>query len=282
MKPTLISHFYNEEFLLPFWIKHHKPMFDHAVMIDYGSTDRSVEIIKELAPEWEIVPTVNEYFDGLVIDKEVMAIEMQFDGWKTCLNTTEFLLVPDLVEYLTRFESEHPDKGIVRTTAAYMVDDEKDMNSDVNFNKHLVMQRTWGYFEEDILPHQIDWHGDGTHMVSPPRKSRLIHKMPHGNYKSGRHNTNYPDKLWFKDPELILCWFNWSPFMYISDRKVNIWNKTSPQEQRNGHKKWLMDEVEMFQKQALHHATMSGDLMNNSKFRNAYNAFKHVRGNEEL
>jgi hypothetical protein len=31
---TLLSHFYNEEYLLPFWIEHHKKQFDYAILID--------------------------------------------------------------------------------------------------------------------------------------------------------------------------------------------------------------------------------------------------------
>jgi len=35
----LFSHIYNEEYLLPFWLKHHKKIFDHGVIIDNFSTD---------------------------------------------------------------------------------------------------------------------------------------------------------------------------------------------------------------------------------------------------
>ena len=30
----LFSHIYNEEYLLPFWLNHHKNIFDHGVIID--------------------------------------------------------------------------------------------------------------------------------------------------------------------------------------------------------------------------------------------------------
>ncbi|MEW9106591.1 glycosyltransferase family 2 protein, partial [Paenibacillus sp.] len=48
----LISHFYNEEYLLPWWLKHHAPLFDHGILINRGSTDRSVDICKQLVPHW--------------------------------------------------------------------------------------------------------------------------------------------------------------------------------------------------------------------------------------
>ena len=88
---TVISHFYNEEHLLPWWLNHHKQIFDHGIMIDYHSTDRSMEIIREICPDWELRYTRNKYFDSTPIDQEVMDIEKKLEGWRMCLNTTEFL-----------------------------------------------------------------------------------------------------------------------------------------------------------------------------------------------
>ena len=92
MKKTIISHFYNEEYLLPWWLDHHKKCFDHGIMIDYHSTDGSKEIIQEICPNWEIVETKNKYFDSAIIDREVEEYEKKIDGWRICLNTTEFLV----------------------------------------------------------------------------------------------------------------------------------------------------------------------------------------------
>ena len=49
-KLTIIGTFYNEEYLLPYWLKHHTRLFDHGILINWGSTDNSVEIIKRYAP----------------------------------------------------------------------------------------------------------------------------------------------------------------------------------------------------------------------------------------
>jgi hypothetical protein len=91
MRRTVISHFYNEEHLLPWWLNHHKQIFDHGIMIDYHSTDSSMEIIREICPDWELRYTRNKYFDSTPIDQEVMDIEKELEGWRMCLNTTEFL-----------------------------------------------------------------------------------------------------------------------------------------------------------------------------------------------
>lgn len=37
----LLSHIYNEAMLLPHFIRAHAPLFDHALIIDYNSTDNS-------------------------------------------------------------------------------------------------------------------------------------------------------------------------------------------------------------------------------------------------
>src|SRR5260221_3505935 len=99
LRLTVISHFRNEEVYLPFWLRHHTRLFDHGVMIDYRSSDRSVEIVRELAPTWEIRPSRNEKFHSASIDREVMDIETEFSGWKMCLNVTEFLSHDELRKF---------------------------------------------------------------------------------------------------------------------------------------------------------------------------------------
>ena len=273
MKPTLISHFYNEEFLLPFWINHHKSLFESAIMIDYSSTDRSVEIIRELAPEWKIVTTRNRYFDGAVIDSEVMDIESTITGWKMCLNTTEFLLCSDLENYLIDFEKQYPDLGAIRVTAIYMVDPPELENEDVDPNKLLISQKHWGYFEDE-QPSPTIWCPTTNHIFPLPRKSRLIHNKTHGAYQVGRHYSNHNS---YKDPNLYLCWFNWSPYKYISHRKINIYNKTSPNEQRQGLGLWLIDNEETFLKQSRFHALRAENLMERQSYREAVKQFEESK-----
>ncbi len=91
MKLILISHIYNEEYLLPFWLNHHKSIFDHGIIINYNSTDKSVSIIKEICPEWIILNSKNKYYTPHDVDKEVMYIETKIDYYKICLNVTEYL-----------------------------------------------------------------------------------------------------------------------------------------------------------------------------------------------
>lgn len=89
---TVITHFYNEEYLLPRWLEHHKKYFDFGICIDYASTDRSVEIIKDICPTWQIFSSGNQYFDASKCDSEIEFYERQIPGWRIALTVTEFLV----------------------------------------------------------------------------------------------------------------------------------------------------------------------------------------------
>jgi len=93
LKTTLLTNIYNEEYLLPFWLQHHKNMFDDIIIIDYRSTDKSVEICKKICPNCKIITTRNQYFDAEGIDSEFMDIENGINGIKVVLNTIEFLFI---------------------------------------------------------------------------------------------------------------------------------------------------------------------------------------------
>jgi len=48
IKTTLLTNVFNEEYLLPFFLHHHKKMFDEIIVIDYNSTDKSIGIVDVL------------------------------------------------------------------------------------------------------------------------------------------------------------------------------------------------------------------------------------------
>lgn len=98
-KNILITHFYNEEALLTQWVRHHAPLFNCAVLIDYNSTDKSREIIRREAPDsWNLVYSHNKEFGAAAIDQEVAGYENSFDNnhWRLALTTTEFLFATGL------------------------------------------------------------------------------------------------------------------------------------------------------------------------------------------
>jgi hypothetical protein len=199
-KLTLISHFYNEEYMLPWWLNHHKKLFDHGILIDYDSTDNSVDIIKEICPTWTIVKSANPMFSALAVDKEVQHYERQVEGYKMVLNTTEFLVGnPTTLPQ----EGNHC-YGVYRYM---MVDNEPEKI--ISHQESLIENKTFGA-RGDLLG------GEGT-------SRRYLHNYPQGFYGPGRHDANLPKD---GDSDLIILMYYFSPWTQeFKNRKLQIRNK---------------------------------------------------------
>jgi len=193
-KLTVICHFRNEEVYLPYWLRHHTRLFDHGVMIDYRSSDRSIEIIRERAPAWEIRPSRNEKFHSVSIDREVMDIEQEFADWKMCLNVTEFLMLDDLRAFLTEFERRQPTAMGLITTGFIIQDAPEQIDAPLT-DADLWDQRHFGCPEPDPFHGVVD-------------RCRLLHKAPHGAYGIGRHSNGVSN---IKEPVVPLFWYGWCP-----------------------------------------------------------------------
>lgn len=120
---TVISHIFNEEYLLPFWLEYHSKIFDHGIILDYCSTDRSIDIIKTLCPTWTIIQTRNIGTDGKpnfnakLVDDEVEDIEKTVQGYKIALNTTEFFTIHTSKEEFVK----SLEKGLIYVGKTYSV-----------------------------------------------------------------------------------------------------------------------------------------------------------------
>jgi Glycosyl transferase family 2 len=191
---TVICHFRNEEVYLRYWLRHHVELFDDGVLIDYQSTDRSREVIRQFAPHWEVRASRNTAFHSVSIDAEVMDVERQITGWKMCLNVTEFILHHDLRGFVTEFERERPDALGLVTTGFIMQDTPEQAGMPLT-DDDLWEQRRFGCPEPD------PFHG-----VRDRR--RLFHKAPHGAYGIGRHSNGVSG---LTDPPLYLLWYGWCP-----------------------------------------------------------------------
>lgn len=233
MKTTIFTHFWNEEDFLPYWLKHHLELFDHGVLINYRSTDKSVEIIRELAPHWEIHNTVNKDFNPLVCDTEISNHEARHPDWKIALTVTEFLFSKNLKEFLTNFQQDFPHLGRVRTQGIIMVDSQEERYRALT-DKPLLLQRNHGYIEA--------LHSNPISAVLLCSRSRLLHKKHRVAYTMGRHilvdygrmsdiNTKYGTSLGQHlsltgvHPDLYLCWFGkFCPFVITEQRyeKMNL------------------------------------------------------------
>lgn len=164
---TIITHFYNEEYLLPWWLNHHKNLFDHGILIDYDSTDRSVEIIKEICPTWEIVKSVNTEFDWFSNDNEVMMYERNIVGWRISLTLTEFFIGD--IDTLTKDTDKR-----VQWKIPSLVFAEYNPDGYLDPNKKLWEQAKIGSFYTDLAN-------------APGWACRSLHNYNDIAYTSGRH-----------------------------------------------------------------------------------------------
>lgn len=205
----VITHFYNEEYLLPYWLEHHKRIFDHGILIDYHSTDRSVEIIKEICPTWEVRTSVNHDFNAKNCDLEVMNIEKQLNEYRIVLNVTEFI-IGDIGRLL---ELDH---GQYLLPAYPMIDSLADEFTELEFPKEsLVAQRMNGInFARDPAFFSI-------------RKARSFHKIQ-VSYATGRHFNK------FNTEDAVILWYGYSPFNeHIINRKLQIQTRIPEQDKIN-------------------------------------------------
>lgn len=217
---TVICHFYNEEFLLPWWLQHHKHIFDHGIMIDYASTDRSCDLIREICPDWEIRPSRNEFFTSTEVDIEVMDIEKTLSGWRMALNVTEFLYG----------NTDHlpADSGFAQyfigNYAFVDMADESKAPVHLFHDRPLHEQRYWGYDE---------FHNTGMHRGGQMgRMCRSVHNYP-VEYTPGRHYGDGREKS-FNDL-FIFYYGHASACEQGLKRKTQISSKVGDREPQSTH-----------------------------------------------
>lgn len=197
-KRTVVAQCYNEEFLLPWWLKHHKHVYDHGIIVDYASTDRTREIIKEICPSWEIVPSRNEHFNGNAVDQEIMDIEKSLDGWRMAMNITEMLY--GNLDHLTNT----PDPTQYMITNYVFVDMEDPAKCpELTYDRPIHEQRYWGFHDFDTNKDPGRAYGPGKGEWS--RLNRSLHNYP-VEYTGGRHYpfTDYT----FED--LVIFYYGWA------------------------------------------------------------------------
>jgi hypothetical protein len=224
---TLISHFFNEEYLLPWFLNQHKNIFNHGIMINYASTDNSVKIIKEICPNWEIVDSENKYFSAVDIDEEVKKIESKIFGWKIALNVTEHIInlekLPNIKNYAFGIKCYK------------MIDIEPDILP--TYDKSLIEQK-------NIATNHCTNIGNAG--------IRFIHSFDSGKYTIGRHS--FMDTFSMLDNSKIAKYV-FSPWnKKFIERKIQIAPKITESDLKKGmggHHVFSIEEWESQYKQHL-------------------------------
>lgn len=226
-KRVVISHFFNEAYLLPWWLRHHREIFDHGVLIDYHSTDESVAICRELVPHWEVVPSENATFAALLCDFEVMKHEQRFpEAWKLALNTTEFFVAPGL-EKMERVINQHDLIG-VRLPGAVMVD--TDPQNPPDPSRPLTEQKATGIWEDEI-----DFASLAIPGLTFPTRTRVYHRYAIGAYTPGRHSSQLPRQCNGSRELGSIRWYGFSPWSNaFKARKLQISERRDSFDVKNG------------------------------------------------
>lgn len=205
MKKVIVSHIYNEEYLLPWWLNYHKKYFDHGIIIDYASTDRSIEIIKEICPTWDIVQSKNSDFVAYDVDREVEEYLSSYgeDVWKIALNSTEFL-VGD-------YNLLNNSQGVLLIPCLYFIDEQEYRSEQIPYSVNL-----WDVLKTGLdVPFTFDFRG-----------SRALHTNQL-TYPSGRHF-----KRLINTDKFIIFNYGFAPMTEeFYNRKLQIQNKI-PQSER--------------------------------------------------
>lgn len=217
----LISHFYNEEALLTQWIRHHAPLFDCAVLIDYNSTDQSREIIRREAPDsWNVVASYNREFGAMAIDAEVSGYENSFDNnhWRLALTTTEFLFTTGLRRKENPIFSSNLTTKAIRIPALSSIDREDAPKNDKS--QALLRQKNLFYSQDDsckgILSEEEDRYMNNHY-------NRFMHCIRDFNnpYVVGRHEFRHAST----QTNLHILKMFYSPFPEFFSRKLQIKNR---------------------------------------------------------
>src|SRR5262245_52338257 len=212
---VVVSHFFNEAYLLPWWLRHHRDIFDHGILIDRYSTDGSADICRELVPSWEVVRSETAQFEAIKCDFEVMKHEARFpDAWKIALNTTEFLVAPRLSEVEEFVKSNH--LTVARLPGAVVVDTEPDRAPDPNVR--LTEQQDCGFWQSG---HESQAAG----LISPvrPSRSRSYHRYMIRAYAPGRHLSHVPGQCDCNREQAAIWWYAFSPWTdAFKARKLQI------------------------------------------------------------
>ena len=178
--------------MLPWFLNHHKQIFDHGVMIDYHSTDRSAEIIKEICPTWDVITSRNPDFQADNIDTEVNDIEAGIEGWKICLNVTEQLIGDYSIMNASPMQLLVP--------SIFMVD--CDRQNKATHNRPLYEQKFDGFMFSDSPQNFFE------------RRSRSLHNVPIHYPAQSTQQCMAPGRHWntYNTDKLVTLYYGWCPF----------------------------------------------------------------------
>ena len=227
---TLVTHFRNEEMLMPFFIIQHAPLFDRVVAIDFLSSDRSAQMLRDYAPaSWRVVKSeTGQEFDAARTDAQVMAWERKYpDDWVIALTTTEFLIHPHVRLDLYRRQKTSTGPLILVNPSIVMVGyDGVPLKHFTSLIKQRYVFRPGSHWEPGGQKSLVD---------------RVFHygTSDHYTYTTGRH-TYVPQPGKPKDapdppnPDGFIAKWSWTPWPEQGLRKIEMGRTISAGDKQHG------------------------------------------------
>lgn len=241
----VICHVYNERYLLNWWLRHHKNKFDHGIIIDYHSTDGSMDLVREITPTWQVITSNNKDFNAANCDAEVMAIEAGIQrqypyAWMITLNATEFL-IGNTEKLITSYKPSKRVRMQKLIPCDVMIDSDEHHNTEPDSTKSLVSQRTFGMpcdYSEDTIYNAYngkrDYQAITDNVMYDNRKMRSMHNFPINYFETsvwgaGRHYWGTPSE------DFRILWYGYSPFNEnLIKRKLGVQTQIPEADKRVG------------------------------------------------
>lgn len=182
MSIDLYAACWNEERIIPFFLRHYEPLVDRIVIYDDRSTDRSVELLRA-SPKVEIRPfkrAAESYLDAHLALFETCWHESRGRAdWVCLVDLDEFLFQPDWNQYL----AAQKDAGVttIKTVGYDMVSEDfppagADLATILTRGQREHHLDKTALFDPDAIE-QIN-HSVGRHLCSPV--GRLVPLPKHG------------------------------------------------------------------------------------------------------
>lgn len=222
----IISHFFNESYLLPFWLNHHKNIFDSGILINHNSTDNSTELVEKLTPSWKLHNYKDREFDSEKLNDMVQKYEKKVRrNYKIVLNTTEFLIINDAKNFNKLLSKKG--KNCFRFVSKIMIDEDVSKNNIID----LLNEKKFGIWNDQILDkidlQKLDDEKVIKYIKALPQRYRFMHNYKHGKYLPGRHSS----KLMFEDVDRDVAYIQYYLLSPMNDdflkRKTQISEKVS-------------------------------------------------------
>ena len=226
----VLTHVYNESYLLKWWIPHHQKRFDHGIIIDYNSTDDTRELVKELAPNWEFIDSQYKMFGAVDNTNEMTfyekLVQEKYPGaWMISLTATEFF-VGDTSKLIPSSPQD------LYVACDIMVAKPEEMFVEPDSSISLIYQRSHGIPLEFNENTRNNWAASkfdracaaaGLNSVMSQRLMRALHNFEYDYLQRlgpGRHAWSEPS------PDFRIFWYGFSPITEGSiKRKLAVQNK---------------------------------------------------------